>query len=130
MKSVILNDNKMSGYTDKLAKLLDGHKCVGQQTIAVSNAAMSLSPPATVPEDKPYFAWIAPIIDSAATNTATALSFTLDGTTPTAAVGLPLGIGGLLVAEGFSQITNFKIVGVEAGKTHSLRVCYFKLGNE
>lgn len=118
-------------FNEKIAKLLDGKKAVGYEKINVTSAGVVVLTPTahSKPEDKPYFALITPVLDSTATVTTSAINFRLDGTAPDATNGLILGQGGMLMLSGFDQISNFKAIATEAGKTHTLRVQYFKLGS-
>jgi hypothetical protein len=68
------------------------------------------------------------VLEASATaaNPQSAAKFTeANGQTPTAAFGTPLGNLGYYTIEGKDNINNFKIIGVEAGKTHTLQITYF-----
>ena len=65
-------------------------------------------------------------IDDSATNKARALRYKENGTAPTANSGQPFGDGDVLELFGKSSLDNFKIIGIEAGKSHVLRIQYYK----
>ena len=44
---------------------------------------------------------------------------------PTAVRGIPLGDLSVYEVKGTSNLTNFKVIGIEAGKVHSLKIQYF-----
>lgn len=65
-------------------------------------------------------------VDASATNKTRALRYKENGTGPTAASGQAFGDGDVLELFGKTSLDNFKIIGIEAGKTHTLRVQYYK----
>lgn len=117
-------------FSERVAKLLDAHKAVGYEKIAVDSTGVQVLTPTVVtePTDRPYYALVTVVLDATATVTTNALHMRLDGTAPTGADGMPLGQGGFIMLEGYDQIRSFKVIATEAGKTHSLRVQYFRLG--
>ncbi|HEY9084014.1 MAG TPA: hypothetical protein VIN73_11820 [Vicingaceae bacterium] len=65
-------------------------------------------------------------VDASATNKARALRYKENGTAPTAASGQAFGDGDVLELFGKTSLTNFKVIGIEAEKTHTLRVQYYQ----
>ena len=79
----------------------------------------------TVPDDA-VSASIFFEVDASATNKARALRYKENGTAPTANSGQPFGDGDVLELFGKTSLDNFKVIGIEAGKSHVLRVQYYK----
>ncbi len=79
----------------------------------------------TVPDNAVSASVFFEIADSA-TNKARALRYKENGTYPTANSGQPFGDGDVLELFGKSSLDNFKIIGIEAGKSHILRIQYYK----
>jgi hypothetical protein len=65
-------------------------------------------------------------VDASATNKLRALRYKENGTDPTANSGQAFGDGDVLELFGKTSLDNFKVIGIEAGKTHILRVQYYK----
>lgn len=55
-----------------------------------------------------------------------ALRYKENGTAPTANSGQAFGDGDVLELFGKNSLNNFKVIGIENGKTHVLRVQYYK----
>lgn len=79
----------------------------------------------TVPDDA-VSASIFFEVDASATNKARALRYKENGTAPTANSGQPFGDGDVLELFGKTSLDNFQVIGIEAGKSHVLRVQYYK----
>jgi len=79
----------------------------------------------TVPDDA-VSASIFFEVDASATNKARALRYKENGTAPTANSGQPFGDGDVLELFGKTSLENFKVIGIEASKSHVLRVQYYK----
>ena len=41
------------------------------------------------------------------------------------AQGFPFGDGGVFEVKGLANMQNLRLIGIETGKTHTIRVCYF-----
>lgn len=65
-------------------------------------------------------------IDTAATNKARAVRYKENGTAPTVDSGLPFGDGDVLELFGKTSLDNFQVIGIETGKSHVLRIQYYK----
>ena len=52
--------------------------------------------------------------------------FEVDGTAPTATSGQSFGDGDVLELFGKTSLDNFQVIGIEAGKSHILRIQYYK----
>lgn len=64
--------------------------------------------------------------DSTTTDPTNAAHFTEGSAdTPTATFGIPMGHLGFYTIEGKENINNFKIIGNEAGKSHTLQITYY-----
>lgn len=79
----------------------------------------------TVPDDA-VSASIFFEVDGSATNKARALRYKENGTAPTANSGQSFGDGDVLELFGKSSLDNFQIIGIEADKSHTLRIQYYK----
>lgn len=78
----------------------------------------------TVPAGATY-AEISLVADATAATTNVA-RFWVDGTTPTATQGLSRNHLATWDLSGGDALVNFKIIGVEAAKTHTLNIQYYK----
>ena len=65
-------------------------------------------------------------VDASAINKARALRYKENGTAPTANSGQAFGDGDVLELFGKTSLDNFKVIGIEAGKIHTLRIQYYK----
>ena len=79
----------------------------------------------TVPDDA-VSASIFFEVDASTTNKTRALRYKENGTAPTANSGQPFGDGDVLELFGKTSLDNFQVIGIEAGKSHVLRVQYYK----
>jgi len=104
-----------------LIGILRGGKCVGHENIDVDDtAAVSLTIPGTA-----SFALITIEADGTAATPSKCVRWYMDGNSPTAADGMPLGDLGTLEIKNASDLANFEIIGIEVGKTHKMRVAYY-----
>lgn len=96
-------------------------KCIGKQDISFDDSpAESLTP-----VDGAKSALIQVVADATAATPTKAATFYLDGSTPTATTGIVLGSLERITIDNRDNLLGFKIIGIEAGKTHTLRVLYF-----
>ena len=65
-------------------------------------------------------------VDGSATNKARALRYKENGTAPTATSGQSFGDGDVLELFGKTSLDNFQVIGIEVGKSHILRIQYYK----
>ena len=65
-------------------------------------------------------------VNSTTTDKARALRYKENGTAPTANSGQPFGDGDVLELFGKTSLDNFQVIGIEAGKSHILRIQYYK----
>lgn len=79
----------------------------------------------TVPTGATY-AEVSLIASASVASQSDVARFWLDGSTPTATQGLSRNNYAAWDIAGGDALTNFKIIGVEVGKTHVLNVQYFK----
>jgi hypothetical protein len=109
--------------SEMLYGLLTGGRCIKDDSFTVDNtAAVSLVIPVGA-----VWALLVVEADATATSTDKVVRFTLDGTTvPDAVIGMPLGDLDPLDVKDEKNLSNFKVIGIEAGKTHTVRVQYFK----
>jgi len=63
--------------------------------------------------------------DSTASDTSRVVMFKENGTSPTATEGIGQGNNDVYISRGFTNLSNFKAIGIEAGKTHKLKVQYY-----
>lgn len=101
--------------------LLRGKTASGKQILPVTDASAAL----TVPSDA-YSAIIVIIAHASAVRTDDVARFWEDGSIPTAAQGLVLGDRTPYEIKGRDNLSNFKIIGVDAGLTHSLQIQYYR----
>ena len=108
---------------DLLYGILMGGDCKGYQNLVVGAAAVSLS----VPENTLY-ALLVVEADPTSAEKAKVIRFKeFDTITnpPTATVGIPLGDLSIYEVKGVENLLNFKVIGIEAGKVHSIKIQYF-----
>jgi hypothetical protein len=68
---------------------------------------------------------IASLEEQLATATDKIIRYREDQVDPTASVGMPLGDLSIYEVGGEANLSNIKFIGIEAGKTHKLRVSYY-----
>lgn len=94
----------------------------GYQTLSVgSAAAVSLTVPSTASS-----CLISVQADATATDQARVVSFLETGATPTATTGVALGNNDTYEVLTSTNLNNFKIIGIEASKTHTLKISYYQ----
>lgn len=107
--------------TELLNGVLRGGECVGYESIDVDEtAAEGLTIPGGASQ-----ALIAIEASSTATNPDRVVRWRADGTSPTTAEGMPLGDNGSLLVKNTTDLGNIEFIGIEAGKTHKVRVSYY-----
>jgi hypothetical protein len=94
----------------------------GYQDLTVNDTAVKIL---TVPSEA-IAASIHFETDETSSNKSRALRFKENGTNPTATSGQAFGDGDVLELLGKASLDNFKIIGIEAGKNHALRIQYYK----
>jgi hypothetical protein len=100
-----------------------GKKCIGYEAISVGDTTpMTL----TKAPSSSFSAIITVEGDSTVASSSKVVRFTEDGTTPTATIGMPLGNLDTYEVQFLDNIQAFKCLGIEAGKTHSLKVQYYQ----
>jgi len=108
---------------EKILRILEfdrNRKCIGQQKITVDEtAAVSLTPTSGANSA------IITLEDGASATPTKSCRFYESGTAPTAVNGVPLGNLDTYEIIGPTCLANFKIIGVEAGKTHTLQILYY-----
>lgn len=94
----------------------------GYEDITITDAeAKSL----TVPDDA-VSAEIHIEADGTATKPNRVIRYKQNGTAPTANIGMALGDGDVIEVFGKANLDVFEAIGIEAGKSHSLRIQYYK----
>jgi len=115
-----------SQLLDKIASLLSrvdrGKKCIGFEQISVTDGSVATL---TKAPSSAFSAFITVEESSSGAGTGKVIRFTQDGTTPTATVGVPLGDLDIYEVTNLDNIKTFKMIGIEAGKTHVINVEYF-----
>lgn len=105
--------------------LLRGGECVGYEAVAVTDLAIAtLTVPATA-----TYALIVVIGDTTVANPSRVIHWRMDGGNPATGVagaGIPIGNNGEMEIKNAADLANFKAIGIEGAKTHSLRVAYFE----
>lgn len=113
------------GLTNELLyAILAGVDCLGYENLEVSDFGMvSLTPP-----ENAVWAMLVLEADPTTADKTRAIRFCdlfEDEEFPTAFEGVPLGHLGYYRIKGKKNLQNFRAIGVEAGKTHSLKVQYY-----
>lgn len=106
-----------------LLGILQREKIALSKQIVTFDAATAVA--LTVPAGATY-AEVCLIADATVTSQSNVAKFWLDGSTPTATEGLSRNNYATWDISGGDNIVNFKIIGVEAAKTHKLNVQYYK----
>lgn len=115
---------------DYLSAILYGGKCLADDAVNVTAAAIiSLADlPGGIPENAKA-ALIVIEADATEASAPRVVRFTQDGSTdPTALIGMAVGDNGSFEIRGSVNLTNFKIIGITAAKTHVMRVQFFGIG--
>jgi hypothetical protein len=107
--------------------LLHGGRCLGYEKLTVDDApAVALTPSAGA-----KYAILFVEADATNANLNRAIHWREDGTNPTtgaAGEGMVLGDNGVLDIKGAANIADFRMIGREAGKVHTVRVQYYGQG--
>jgi hypothetical protein len=104
-----------------LYALLTGGECAGFETLLVdADNVSALNPP-----ENSVYALLVMEADETSADKSRVGRFREDGEQPTALEGIPLGDLTTYEVKGKFNLLNFLIIGIEAGKVHSLRVQYF-----
>lgn len=124
-------DPVQSGEMKLLHALVHGGKCLGYEKISVTDAAvktLTISGATALAK----YAILVVDADQTSANLTKAINWTEDGTAPTNNAGtnqgLILGDNSVLEVKGAANLANFKMIGKEAGKTHTVRVQYYGQG--
>ncbi len=119
------NQQLLKDLRNLIAKEGNGRICIAYQTVSVTNAA-------AVTLVVPALAMSAEITveDAGSTNTSAAVRYTIDGvTTPatggSSADGVPLGDFDTVEILNHTNLTNFKVIAVDAANTKYLKIHYF-----
>lgn len=107
--------------------MLTGLNCLGYAEIDVTELlALPLPPYPNVIPEVAYKALIVVEADPLSTNKTRCVRFTEDITNPpTAVFGMPLGDLSIYEVGGQGNMDNFRIIGIEAGRTHKVRIQYY-----
>jgi hypothetical protein len=109
-----------------LRAFLKGGICIGHEYIDVTDAAVkTLTKPADAEGNNASYALLVLEGDSTSADLSKCVRWTMEGTDPTAADGMPLGDNGVFEIQNETNLDAFKVIGIEAGKTHKLRVAYY-----
>lgn len=120
-------ENPTSGPLQWFNALLHGGRCLGYEDFFVDDAPLAVL---TIPAGAKY-ALIYVQADTTSANLNRVVHFREDGGDPTTGVagdGIPLPDNGVYECSGAANLANFKIIGIEAGKTHTIRVIYYGQG--
>ncbi len=127
-----------STTNDYLDAILWGGQCVGYRKLTVTDAAaVGFADIADPDAGGPLAAGLPPgaqyaicvlEADNADVDKARVGRFRCDATAPTAAEGMPVGDNGSFEIKGTDNLNNFKIIGINAGKTHTLRIEFYGKG--
>lgn len=127
-------DNNSGGLDgsmlDYLSAILYGGKCISYKSFTFDDSALKSF--ADLVDGLPAGAKSALVIieaDTTEVDQPRVARFTQDGTTdPTTAIGMPVGDNGSFEIRGSANLAAFKIIGITAGKTHTLRVEFYGAG--
>lgn len=105
-----------------LYAILTGGDCIGYDELEISDSGTSMLTP---PKGTAY-ALLVVESDSSATEKSKVVRFTEDeNNIPTSSLGMPLGDLSVYEVKGAKNLAAFKVIGIENGKTHKIRVQYF-----
>lgn len=125
------DDPVQSGEMKLLHALVHGGKCLGYEKISVDDTAVKTLTIAGATVNAKY-AILFVDADQTNANLNKAINWTEDGTDPTNNAGtnqgLILGDNSVLEVKGAANLAAFKMIGKEAGKTHTVRVQYYGQG--
>ncbi len=98
-----------------------GRTCIKFEQVSVTDSsAVTLVPPTNA-----FSALIGIEAASGIADSTKAVRYREDGTAPTASVGKILGDGDEYECTLQDNIRNFKVIGIDAGKTHTLNITYY-----
>ena len=98
-----------------------GRLCVKYEQVSVTDTpAVTLVPPTNA-----FSALITVEGDATVASTTKVVRYREDGTARSSTVGMPLGHLDSYEVTLNNNITNFKVIGIEAGKTHKLNISYY-----
>lgn len=115
----------LSKETQYLNALLYGGKCLGYFEITFGSGAAIPLP--TIP-DGAQTAIIYIEAGVADVDKGRVARYREDNAAPTAAAGMPIGDDGVMEITGRANLDGFKIIGINGGVTHTLRVQYYGQG--
>ena len=119
-----LSTSLLNTQGEFLRALALGGDCVDYEKLSVGDAAVvTLNVPASAQK-----AILTVIGDATAANSDRVIHFREDGNNPTTGTsgeGMPIGDNGTYTILSADNLANFKMIGIEAGKTHSVRVQYY-----
>lgn len=119
------NNGNRSTTEDILSAILHGGKCLGYEALAFDDApAVAL----TVPPGAQYAIAVLEADATEAGLPRVARFRTNASADPTAVIGMPLGDNGSVEIKGADNLVTFKIIGITAGKSHSLKIEYYGAG--
>lgn len=102
-----------------------GRRCTGKATITVTGAtAQTLL--SSIPNDQTKFARISIEADATSTTQNKVLRYWESGDAPTTTLGFPLGHLDVLVIDNRQNLCNFKIISIDATKSHTLQVLFYR----
>jgi hypothetical protein len=107
--------------SDLLYTLFFQGECVGYVTLEVNADAVSTL---SIPEYARY-AMMVIESDPYQYNKDIVLRFREDGDAPTSLEGMPLGEFGVYEVKGTENMQRFKIIGIEPGRQHKIRIQFF-----
>lgn len=98
-----------------------GARCLKYEQVTVDDSpVVTLTPPTSA-----YSAVIIFEADATSADTTKIVYLTEDGTAPTSSSGMPFGHLDTYEVTHIDNIKNFKVIGIEAGKTHKLNIQYY-----
>lgn len=102
-------------FTDKIN--------IGYQNLTVTSDTIATK--LTIPT-KANYAIIRVVADSGTSNKALVIRFRMDGTDPTSSEGMPIGDKESFDINETQNLANFRVISIEASKTHNLYILYFE----
>jgi hypothetical protein len=127
----INDDDQVQGMVKYYNALLYGGKCLGYEKITVDSAAVKTFTLAGDVANAKY-AILFVDADTTSADMNKIINWREDGTDPTNNAGtnqgLILGDNSILEIKGPANLSNFKMIGKEAAKTHTVRVQYYGQG--
>lgn len=123
---LLRSKEKIAGYLQAELSfgLITGLNCLGYESFTIDDSAAVALP--SVPTDTINVVMVVEADDTlSATEKQMVVRFREDAIDPTPTEGMPLGHLSLYTVGGVQNIDNIRMIGIQAGKTHNIRLSYY-----